>query len=103
MSYEQIIYTKEDRVAIISLNRPQVFNAFTPIMIDEWVRAIETAKLAPEVRAVVVTGARAGVLLRRRCAELSGTRTLGWQPDCRRTVLAAAQCTSGAASATYPG
>ena len=60
MSYEQIIYTKEDRVAIITLNRPQVLNAFTPIMIDEWVRAIETSKLDPEVRAVIVTGAGRG-------------------------------------------
>jgi enoyl-CoA hydratase/carnithine racemase len=57
MSYEQIMYTQDGRVAIITLNRPQVLNAFTPMMIDEWVRAIETAKLDPEVRAVVVTGA----------------------------------------------
>src|SRR5262245_31951084 len=60
MSYEQITYTQDDRVAIITLNRPQVLNAFTPIMIDEWAQAIETAKLDPEVRAVVVTGAGRG-------------------------------------------
>ena len=60
MSYEQIIYMKDDGVAIITLNRPQVLNAFTPIMIDEWVRAIEAAKLDPEVRAVIVTGAGRG-------------------------------------------
>jgi enoyl-CoA hydratase/carnithine racemase len=35
VSYEQIIYTKDEGVAIITLNRPQVLNAFTPIMIDE--------------------------------------------------------------------
>ena len=60
MSYEQIIYTKDDGVAIITLNRPQVLNAFTPIMIDEWVQAIEATKLDPEVRAVIVTGAGRG-------------------------------------------
>src|SRR5919108_4675587 len=60
VSYEQIIYTKDDGVAIITLNRPQVLNAFTPIMIDEWVRAIEAAKLDPEVRVVIVTGAGRG-------------------------------------------
>ena len=60
MSYEQIIYTKDDGVATITLNRPQVLNAFTPIMIDEWVRGIEAAKLDPEVRVVIVTGAGRG-------------------------------------------
>jgi enoyl-CoA hydratase/carnithine racemase len=60
VSYEQISYMKDDGVAIITLNRPQVLNAFTPIMIDEWVRAIEAAKLDPEVRAVIVTGAGRG-------------------------------------------
>lgn len=35
MAYEQIIYTREDGVATITLNRPQVLNAFTPIMIAE--------------------------------------------------------------------
>ena len=60
MSYEQIIYTKDDGIAIITLNRPQVLNAFTPVMIDEWVRAIEATKLDPEVRVVIVTGAGRG-------------------------------------------
>jgi enoyl-CoA hydratase/carnithine racemase len=60
MSYEQITYMKADGVAIITLIRPQVLNAFTPIRIDEGVRAIETAKLDPEVRALVVTGAGRG-------------------------------------------
>jgi enoyl-CoA hydratase/carnithine racemase len=60
VSYEQIIYTKDDGIAIITLNRPQVLNAFTPLMIDEWVQAIEAAKLDPEVRVVIVTGAGRG-------------------------------------------
>ena len=60
MSYEQIAYTIDDGVAIITLNRPQVLNAFTPIMIDEWVQAIEAAMLDPEVRAVIITGAGRG-------------------------------------------
>jgi enoyl-CoA hydratase/carnithine racemase len=60
VSYEQIIYAKDDGIAIITLNRPQVLNAFTPLMIDEWVQAIEAAKLDPEVRVVIVTGAGRG-------------------------------------------
>jgi len=60
VSYEQIIYTKDDGVATITLNRPQILNAFTPVMIDEWALAIDTAKLDPEVRVVIVTGAGRG-------------------------------------------
>ena len=60
MNYEQIIYSKADGIATITLNRPHILNAFTPIMIDEWVRAIEAAKLDPEVRVVIVTGAGRG-------------------------------------------
>jgi enoyl-CoA hydratase/carnithine racemase len=60
VSYEQIIYTKAHGIATITLNRPQVLNAFTPTMIDEWARAIEDAKLDPEVRVVIVTGAGRG-------------------------------------------
>jgi len=58
--YEQITYTKAAGVATITLNRPQILNAFTPIMIEEWVQAIEAAKLDPGVRVVIVTGAGRG-------------------------------------------
>ena len=60
VNYEQIIYTKADGVATITLNRPQILNAFTPMMIDEWAQAIEAAKLDAEVRVVIVTGAGRG-------------------------------------------
>ncbi|MBI3325441.1 MAG: enoyl-CoA hydratase/isomerase family protein [Nitrospinae bacterium] len=60
MPYEQIIYTKAEGVATLTLNRPQILNAFTPIMIDEWARAIEEATLDPEVRVLIVTGAGRG-------------------------------------------
>jgi enoyl-CoA hydratase/carnithine racemase len=60
VSYEQIIFTQADGVATITLNRPQTLNAFTPVMIDEWARAIEEAKLDPGVRVVIVTGAGRG-------------------------------------------
>ena len=60
VNYEQIIYTKADGVATIILNRPQILNAFTPMMIDEWAQAIEAAKLDAEVRVVIVTGAGRG-------------------------------------------
>ena len=60
MAYEDIIYTVEDYVATITLNRPETLNAFTGTMIDEWVDAIEKTKTDPKVRVLVVTGAGRG-------------------------------------------
>lgn len=60
MEYQEIIYTVEDHIATITLNRPEMLNAFSDTMINEWVDAIEAAKIAPEVRVLVVTGAGRG-------------------------------------------
>jgi len=60
MAYQDIIYTVEDHIATITLNRPETLNAFTETMINEWVDAIETAKNDPQVRVLVVTGAGRG-------------------------------------------
>ncbi len=60
MDYQEIIYTVEDRVAIITLNRPENLNAFTPTMLTEWVDALQTAQADDEVWAVMVTGAGRG-------------------------------------------
>ena len=60
MSYEQIIYDKQDGVATITLNRPERMNAFTDVMIREWAEALTDARLDRDVRAVIVTGAGRG-------------------------------------------
>lgn len=60
MEYQDIIYTVEEHIATITLNRPETLNAFTETMINEWVDAIEAAKSDPEVRVLVVTGAGRG-------------------------------------------
>ncbi|RLC68582.1 MAG: enoyl-CoA hydratase [Chloroflexi bacterium] len=57
MEFQDIIYTKEDGIATITLNRPQALNALTPRMHEEWLTAIEEAKSDDEVRVLVVTGA----------------------------------------------
>ena len=57
MKYEQILYVVEDRVATITLNRPERLNAFTRVMLTEMVDAIERINADDEVRAVIVTGA----------------------------------------------
>jgi enoyl-CoA hydratase/carnithine racemase len=60
MAYKEIIYTVEDYIATITLNRPESLNAFTDALLTEWVDAIETAKTDPKVRVLVVTGAGRG-------------------------------------------
>ncbi len=60
MGYQDIIYTVEDYIATITLNRPETLNAFTETMLNEWVDAIEVAKYDPKVRVLVVTGAGRG-------------------------------------------
>ncbi|MBI4301626.1 MAG: enoyl-CoA hydratase/isomerase family protein [Chloroflexi bacterium] len=60
MEYETILYTKDEGIATITLNRPETLNAFNAAMLDEWYQAIEDARDDPKVRVVVVTGAGRG-------------------------------------------
>ena len=56
MEYEQIAYEVADRVATITLDRPDRLNAFTPRMQRELCDAFDEVDADPDVRAVVVTG-----------------------------------------------
>lgn len=60
MDFQQIIYTKEARVATITLNRPEKLNAYSEVMVHEILSALSDARDDDEVRAVVVTGAGRG-------------------------------------------
>jgi len=57
MEYSQIVYEVEDRVATITLNRPEKLNAFTATMLAEMVDAFGQVDADDDVRAVIVTGA----------------------------------------------
>jgi len=56
MDFEQIIYNIEDRVAIITLNRPEKLNAWTPKMMEEILQALDRADKDDSVRVVIFTG-----------------------------------------------
>jgi enoyl-CoA hydratase/carnithine racemase len=56
MSYEQLTYAVDDRVATLSLNRPERHNALSQILVDEIMAAVAQADADPEVRVLVVTG-----------------------------------------------
>ena len=57
MSYENILYDKQDGVATITLNRPERRNAFNVATALELRRAWEDVKKDPAVVCVIVTGA----------------------------------------------
>ncbi len=55
--FSQILYEVEDRIATITLNRPEKLNAFTETMLQELIAAFDAADADDDVRAVIVTGA----------------------------------------------
>jgi enoyl-CoA hydratase/carnithine racemase len=55
--FETLLYQKRDRIAVITLNRPERLNAINGKMSRELPVAWSAAKRDPDVRAVVVTGA----------------------------------------------
>ena len=57
MGYEQILFDIDERVALITLNRPEAMNAWTNVMADELNDAMHRCNDDDEVRAVVLTGA----------------------------------------------
>jgi enoyl-CoA hydratase/carnithine racemase len=60
MDYEQILYTVDGGVAVVTLNRPDKLNAMTARMGAELGDAMAEADGDDDVRAVVVTGAGRG-------------------------------------------
>jgi enoyl-CoA hydratase/carnithine racemase len=56
MSYETILYAVDDRVARITLNKPERHNALSKRMVDEIIAAVAAADQDPEVRVLVITG-----------------------------------------------
>jgi enoyl-CoA hydratase len=57
MSYQQLLYAVDDRVARITLNRPERLNALSKLLVDEVMTALAEADADPEVRVVVIAGA----------------------------------------------
>jgi len=56
MSEPQMLYRTEGNVAILTINRPEAKNSFSPEMLTLWRQFLEEAKLDNQVRVIVVTG-----------------------------------------------
>jgi enoyl-CoA hydratase/carnithine racemase len=69
--WQEILYAVRDRVATITLNRPDRLNAWTAVMSSELRAALETADADDGVRAIVLTGAGRGFCAGADMARLS--------------------------------
>ncbi len=55
--YRDILYETSDGIAKITINRPEVRNAFRPATVVEMSKAFEVAREDPEIGVVILTGA----------------------------------------------
>ena len=57
MDFQDVLYEVTDRVATITINRPEVHNAFRLKTIEELIQAFDAATDDPAVRVIILTGA----------------------------------------------
>ncbi|MEZ4712635.1 MAG: enoyl-CoA hydratase-related protein [Caldilineaceae bacterium] len=60
LSYETILFTQEEQVALLTLNRPERRNAFTHQMLRELTDAVQQCAANETIRAVLIGGAGKG-------------------------------------------
>jgi 2-(1,2-epoxy-1,2-dihydrophenyl)acetyl-CoA isomerase len=60
MTFQQILYSKDQHVATITLNRPEKLNAYSEVMVHEIVAALADARDDDTIRAVIITGSGRG-------------------------------------------
>ncbi len=53
---KDLIFTVENNIAKITLNRPESLNAFSAEMIELWIEALETVRDSEDIRVVVLSG-----------------------------------------------
>ena len=56
MTQSELLYSVEDQIATITLNRPDAMNALTPNGIEELHRAFDEADTDRSVRVIIMTG-----------------------------------------------
>lgn len=53
---DNLKFEVRDRIATITLNRPEKLNAFTDEMLERWLLALEECRTREDVRVIVITG-----------------------------------------------
>jgi len=56
-TFTDILYERADGIAKVTINRPDVRNAFRPLTVREMIEAFDEAREDPEVGVVILTGA----------------------------------------------
>jgi enoyl-CoA hydratase/carnithine racemase len=77
MAYEEILYSTQEGVAKITLNRPERLNAWTPTMQREVKAALKAATDDDAVRVIILTGAGRGFCAGADMAALQGIQAGG--------------------------
>lgn len=54
--FEEILFQFHEGIAKISINRPQVHNAFTPLTVSEMIQAMEICRNEPKIDVIILTG-----------------------------------------------
>lgn len=54
--YQEILFTYHEGVAKISINRPRVHNAFTPLTVQEMIDAMNYCRESTEIGVIILTG-----------------------------------------------
>lgn len=55
-TYKEILFHKYGGIARISINRPEVHNAFTPLTVNEMIEAMTLCREDPEIGVIILTG-----------------------------------------------
>lgn len=55
-SFTDILYSKTNGIAKISINRPEVHNAFRPLTVEEMINALDDARKDQAIGAIILTG-----------------------------------------------
>lgn len=55
--YQEIIFERADKVAKITMNRPEKLNAFTPVTIQEMIDAFTICRDDSSIGVIILTGA----------------------------------------------
>ncbi|MBC7843967.1 MAG: enoyl-CoA hydratase/isomerase family protein [Gemmatimonadaceae bacterium] len=84
MSYELLLYSVSDRIATITVNRPDKLNALSAALIGELGTAIDAAVADPSVGGVILTGAGRAFVAGADISELAGQTPMGAVTRARR-------------------
>lgn len=112
MEFEQLIFEKQGRVAVVTLNRPEKLNTWTQTMASELSDAMYACDEDDDVRAVIITGAGRAFCAGADISGGSGGFTSGgparkkrepkWPYQIRKPVIAAINGAAIGVGMTYP-